>query len=318
MNIVFLDAKTTNSGDFSWTSFDELGNFVYYDRTANNMVIERALNADVIITNKTVISRDIIAQLPKLKYICIAATGVNVVDLNAAKERGIPVSNVVGYSTNSVVQIVFGHILNLVTKIEHQADIVNSGCWVKSLDFTYCDFPIFELSNMNIGIVGFGNVGRAVGKVAHGFNMTVNVFKPGTILEKPDYVNIVDKDTLFRTSDVLTLHCPLCEDTVNFINNDTIGLMKKSAHIINTGRGGLIEEQALADALNNGRLAGAGLDVLSSEPPLESNPLLNSKNCKITPHIAWTSVEARRRLLKALVDNIKHFTAGFPINVVNK
>ena len=317
MNIVFLDAYTANRGDLSWEQFSAFGEFICYNRTGNEKIIKRSVNADIIITNKTCITDDILSQLPKLKYICVAATGVNIVDLKAAGKRDIPVSNVVGYSTNSVAQNVFSHILNLVNKAEYHSQTVSSGCWTDSPDFTYCDFPIFELSNMNIGIVGFGNIGRAVAKIANGFNMTVNVFKPGKILGKPDYVNVVDKETLLKTSDIITLHCPLNKDTEEFVKNETIKLMKSTAYIINTGRGGLINEKDLAEALNSKRIGGAGLDVLSEEPPIKPNPLINAKNCRITPHAAWTSVEARKLLIQGLVDNIKAYQCGNLINVVN-
>jgi glycerate dehydrogenase len=317
MKIVFLDAYTTNKGDLSWNELHKLGDFKTYDRTPADLIHERTKEADIIITNKAPITRQTINSLPNLKYICVAATGVNIVDIDAAAEKGIPVSNVAGYSTSSVAQIVFGHILNLVTKIEYQTDKVNKDCWTNSKDFTFCDFPIYELSNMTLGIVGFGNIGRTVAKIANGFDMNINIFKPGEIHNKPDYINVVDKETLLKTSDIITLHCPLNEATEEFINSDTLNLMKKTAYIINTGRGGLINEKDLADALNNNRIAGAGLDVLSSEPPKSSNPLIHAKNCKITPHVAWSSVEARKKLIKGLIENIKAYQNGNPINVVN-
>jgi glycerate dehydrogenase len=317
MKIVFLDAYTTNKGDLSWSELHELGDFKTFERTPLSLIHERVKDADIIITNKAPLSKQTIENLPNLKYICVAATGVNIVDIDAAAEKGISVSNVAGYSTRSVAQIVFAHILNLVSKIEYQADTVSKDCWTNSKDFTYCDFPIYELSNMTLGIVGFGNIGRAVAKIANGFEMKINIFKPGEILDKPNYVNIVDKETLFNASDIITLHCPLNKKTDEFINKNSLAQMKESAYIINTGRGGLINEKDLADALNDNRIAGAGLDVLSSEPPKADNPLLHAKNCKITPHVAWSSVEARKKLIDGLVNNIKSFKNGKPINVVN-
>ena len=317
MNIVFLDAFTTNRGDLSWEKFNSLGSFTYYDRTKQDKVIERAYNADIIITNKVLITADIMDKLPKLKYICVAATGYNVVDVQAAKKRNIPVSNVAGYSTDSVAQIVFAHIMNLLNRIEYQGIQVREERWCNSPDFTYCDFPIFELSNMTLGVVGFGNIGRLVAKIANSFGMNIIVYKPGEIKNKPEYITVVSKETLFKASDVISLHCPLTDKTNKFINNDTIQTMKRSAYLINTGRGGLIDEAALSNALNEGRIAGAGLDVLSTEPPSHDNPLIKAKNCWITPHIAWTSVEARTKLIDGLVNNIEAFIAGNPINIVN-
>ncbi|MCF7792320.1 MAG: D-2-hydroxyacid dehydrogenase [Victivallales bacterium] len=317
MNIVFLDAYTTNPGDLSWKSINSLGSLTVYDRTEQNKIIERAKKADIIITNKVPLLSETLSMLPKLQYICVAATGVNIVDLEYAGYKNIPVSNVVGYSTASVAQTVFAHILNLLNKIDYQAEEVNKGRWSASKDFTYCDFPIFELSNLTLGIVGFGNIGKTVAKIANSFNMKINVYKPGKIPDLPACINKVDKETLFRKSDIITLHCPLSEDTRNFINSSTITLMKKNAYLINTGRGGLVNEEELADALNSGKIAGAGLDVLSKEPPEKNNPLINAKNCKITPHVAWSSVEARKRLIKGIAKNIKSFINGNPVNVVN-
>ena len=317
MNIVFLDAYTVNNGDLPWGDLKQLGTLTNYDRTPINLIQERAENADIVITNKTPLTKETINNLLKLKYICVAATGVNIVDLDAAKKRSIPISNVTEYSTNSVTQIVFGHILNLVTKIEYQANRVADGLWAVSKDFTYCDFPIFELSNMTLGIIGCGNIGRSVAKIANSFNMKINVLKPGQINNKPNYINQVSKKTLFQTSDIITLHCPLNKDTEEIICSDTLNLMKNSSYIINTGRGGLINENELANALNNNTIAGAGLDVLSEEPPKISNPLLHAKNCKITPHVAWTSVEARKKLINELTNNIKSFLNGRTTNIVN-
>ena len=317
MKIVFLDAYTTNPGDISLSEISALGELFCYDRTLEKQIVGRAKEADVVITNKTSLSADTIKRLPKLKYICVAATGFNIVDIAAARKYDVPVSNVKAYSTDSVAQLVFSHILNLMIKIDKQSESVKNGNWYKSSDFSYCNFPLFELTEMTIGIIGFGNIGRAVAQIANGFKMKINVYKPGEILNKPEYVTQTDKQTIFKNSDIITLHCPLVEETNIIINKESLRIMKKTAYLINTGRGGLINENELAEALNNKLIAGAGLDVLSEEPPRKNNPLIGAENCFVTPHVAWATVNARKRLVKGLTDNIKAYICGKPINVVN-
>ncbi len=317
MNIVVLDGYTLNPGDLSWKNLESLGPCTVYDRSAPEEVVPRAKDADIILTNKTVLSSDTIKQLPKLKYIGVLATGYNIVDTEAARDIDIPVTNVPTYSTQSVSQIVFAHLLNLAHHTAHHAQTVRSGRWTSSPDFCYWDTPLIELAGLTMGIIGFGRIGRTTAKLALAFGMNVifyDIVKPSSI---PEGCQPVGMDDIFRTSDVISLHCPLTSDTKKIINTERLELMKKTAFLINTSRGPLVDEQALADALNNETIAGAALDVLSEEPPGENNPLLTARNCYITPHIAWATYAARKRLLQVAVDNVASFLACKPQNVVN-
>ncbi|NQT01920.1 MAG: D-2-hydroxyacid dehydrogenase [Planctomycetes bacterium] len=317
MNIVVLDGYTLNPGDLTWKDLESLGRCTVYDRTAPEEAALRAKDAEIVLTNKTVLSSDTIKQLPKMKYIGVLATGYNIVDIEAARDIGIPVTNVPTYGTQSVTQIVFAHLLNLAQHVAHHAQTVRSGRWTSNPDFCYWDTPLIELAGLTMGIIGFGRIGRAAAKLALAFGMNVifyDIAKPSSM---PEGCQPAGLDDIFRISDVISLHCPLTSDTKKIINRECLGLMKKTAFLINTSRGPLVDEQALAEALNNERIAGAGLDVLSEEPPGENNPLLKARNCHITPHIAWATIAARKRLLRVAVDNAASFLAGKPQNVVN-
>jgi len=317
MNIVVLDGYTLNPGDLSWKNLESLGQCTVYDRSAPEEVVPRAKDAEIILTNKTVLSSDTIKQLPKMKYIGVLATGYNIVDIEAARDIDIPVTNVPTYSTQSVAQIVFAHLLNLAHHAAHHAQTVRSGRWTSSPDFCYWDTPLIELAGLTMGIIGFGRIGQATAKLALAFGMNVifyDIAEPSNI---PQGCQPARMDDIFRTSDVISLHCPLTSDTEKIINTERLELMKKTAFLINTSRGPLVDEQALAEALNNERIAGASLDVLSEEPPGKNNPLLTARNCYITPHIAWATLAARKRLLQVAVDNVASFLAAKPQNVVN-
>ncbi len=318
MKLVILDAYTANPGDLSW---DELGALVecdVYDRTPPDQVAVRARDAELVLTNKTIVDRAAIVALPKLRYIGVLATGYNIVDVQAARERGIPVCNVPEYGTPNVAQATFALLLELTNRVGHHAQTVREGRWCDSPDFCYWDFPQVELAGLTMGIVGLGRIGQAVAKIAVAFGMEVlafDQFPPATV---SDGVRLVDLDTLFRNSDVVTLHCPLTAGNRELIDAARLALMKPTAYLVNTARGGLVNDADLAQALNEGRLAGAGLDVLSVEPPLRDNPLLTAKNCLVTPHIAWATRAARSRLIRTTVDNVRAFLAGQPVNVVNR
>jgi glycerate dehydrogenase len=317
MHIVVLDGYTLNPGDLSWQSLEALGTCAIYDRTPPDQVGWRAADADIVLVNKVVLSRQVIGQLPRLKYIGVLATGYNIVDVQAARERNIPVTNVPTYSTLSVAQMVLAHLLNLTLHVGHHARTVAEGRWSASSDFCYWDYPLVELAGLTMGIVGLGRIGRATSALARAFGMRVlayDVVAPAAVVEG---VEFVDLDGLFRASDVVSLHCPLTGETRHLVNAERLALMKPSAVLINTSRGPLVDEPALAAALGAGRIAGAGLDVLSSEPPEPDNPLLRARNCYITPHIAWATKAARERLLAAVVENVAAFLAGRPQNVVN-
>ena len=318
MNIVVLDGYTLNPGDLTWNDLKALGTCTVYDRTPPEEVVSRAKEAEIALTNKTVLSADVIKQLPKLKYIGVLATGYNVVDIEAALDAGIPVTNVPSYSTPSVAQLVFAHLLNLAHHVGAHSETVKNGKWASNIDFCYWDTPLIELAGLTMGIIGFGRIGKATAKLALAFGMKViayDVVKPSSM---PEGCQFVDLEDVFRSSDVVSLHCPLTPQTQYIINKECLELMKNTAFLINAGRGPLVDEQALAQALNNEVIAGAGLDVLSSEPPEKDNPLLKAKNCYITPHIAWATRSARQRLLKVVVDNVAAFLAGNPQNVVNE
>jgi len=315
--IVILDGYTLNPGDLTWKDLESLGKCAVYDRTPPEKVVLRAKDSEIVLTNKTVLSSDAIKQLPKLKYIGVLATGYNIVDTEATRTRSIPVTNVPAYGTQSVAQMVFAHLLNLVQNVAHHADTVRNGRWASNPDFCYWDIPLIELAGLTMGIIGFGRIGQAVANLAMAFGMKVIVYDIVTPSTMPAGYQFVEMDDIFRAGDVISLHCPLTPQTKNIINKERLERMKKTAFLINTSRGPLVDEQALAQALNNERIAGAGLDVLSEEPPEKNNPLLKAKNCFITPHIAWATHAARKRLLKIAVDNVASFLDDKPQNVVN-
>lgn len=316
MKIVLLDAFTANPGDVSWAPLQSIAECTFHDRTPLAETVARCAGAEVIITNKTPVTREIIAALPDLKYIGVTATGYNIVDVAAAKERGIVVTNVPGYSSPAVAQLVFALILEQTNNVGHHAKTVRDGRWVACPDFCYWDHPIIELSGRTLGIIGYGDIGAAVGRIAVSFGMKVLASKREWKTQPPEGVTPASIDEVFANSDVISLHCPLTDATKHLVGERTLGLMKSSAFLINTGRGPLVDEAALAQALNAGQIAGAGLDVLSVEPPKADNPLLTAKNCLITPHIGWASREARIRLIEATASNLKAFLAGNPVNVV--
>ena len=316
MKIVVLDGYTLNPGDLTWQPLLDLGTGEIYERTPPSETVARARGAEIVLTNKVILDREILSQLPDLKYIGILATGINVVDVAAARERGIVVTNVPAYSTASVVQLTFALLLELTHQVGHHAGSVRGGGWVKSKDFAYWDFPLVELAGLTMGLVGFGAIAQGVARAAQAFGMNVIATRRGDRPPEVPGVEMVDMETLFKRSDVLSVHCPLTPETKGLVNAARLGLMKKTAYVLNTSRGPVIQEADLADALNAGRVAGAGLDVLSTEPPKADNPLLSAKNCFITPHIAWASRAARTRLAGVVVANIKAFMDGKPQNVV--
>jgi len=316
MKIIILDGYTLNPGDISWAGFETLGDFIVHDRTSPDKIIERLDDADIILTNKTFISKEIIRQLPKLKYIGVLATGYNIVDVKAASERNIFVTNIPSYGTSSVAQMVFALLLELTQNVGHHSNFVGRGDWSKSEDWCYWERPMIELDGLTMGIIGFGRIGKATADIARSFGMGVIANDTGMTKSNSDLVNFVDQETIFSKSDVVSLHCPLTSDNKQFINSIKINLMKRSAFLINTSRGLLINEDDLAQALNSKRIAGAGLDVLSKEPPDETNPLLTAINCIITPHIAWATKAARQRLMNIAVDNLKSYLNGNPVNVI--
>lgn len=315
MRIVALDGYTLNPGDLSWAPIEALGAFTSHDRTPPGDIVERSRGADVLLTNKVAFNRATIEALPDLKLIAVTATGYNIVDTAAAKARGVAVCNVPEYGTPNVAQHTFALLLELATRTGHHARTVREGAWSESADWCYWDYPLAELNGLTLGLVGYGRIGRAVANIARAFGMNVIVHrrKPGA----EDGVRVVDLDTLARESDVISLHCPLTPDNAKMVNAAFLAKMKPTALLINTARGGLVDEPALADALNAGRIAGAGLDVLTAEPPAADNPLIAAKNCVITPHIAWASRPARQRLLDVTAANIRAFKSGKPQNVVN-
>ncbi len=318
MKIVALDGYAANPGDLSWDELKTLGDCTIYERTAPNELLQRAANAEVLLTNKVAISAETIAALPQLKYIGVLATGYNIVDVNAAKERGIIVTNIPSYSTPSVSQMVFAHILNIAQQVQHHSEEVRNGKWSNSPDFCFWDTPLIELRGKKIGIVGLGHIGYTTARVAIGFGMEVYAYTSKSLLQLPPEIKKLDLDQLFAECDIVTLHCPLTESNREMVNAQRLSLMKQSAILINTGRGQLINEQDLANALNEGKIYAAGLDVLSQEPPRADNPLLSARNCYITPHIAWASTEARERLMNILIENLQAYLGDKPINNVAK
>jgi glycerate dehydrogenase len=315
MRIVVMDGHTTNPGDLSWEELEALGDCTVYARTEPAAVVERAREADVLIVNKVLLPATVIAQLPKLRYIGLLSTGVNVVDVAAAKARGIPVCNVPAYSTMSVAQLVFAHVLALAQHVERHSEGATAGRWAASADFCYWDGQLTELDGLTLGLVGYGQIGRAVARIGRAFGMRVAVHTRTPGIDTDD-LRFVPLDELFRIADVVSLHCPLTPATERLVNAGTLALMKPTAFLVNTGRGGLVDETALAAALNGGRLAGAGLDVLTSEPPSADNPLLGARHCLVTPHIAWATRAARARLVAAVAGNVAAFLAGAPRNNV--
>lgn len=318
MKIVILDGYTTNSGDLSWDSIKQLGDLTVYDRTGNDQIISRCQDAEAVLTNKVILSAEIISALPKLKYIGVMATGYNVVDIEAARNRGIVVTNVPAYSTASVAQLAFAHLLNIASQVALHDSQVHEGKWVNSVDFCFYAATLIELDGKQIGIVGLGQIGSAVARIAQAMGMKVAAYTSKSQEQLGDGITKMSLEQLFATSDVVTLHCPLTPDTKYIVNAERLATMKPNAIIINTGRGPLVNEQDLADALNNGTIAAAAVDVLSCEPPKTDNPLLTAKNCHITPHIAWASQAARTRLIATLASNLQAFINGNPVNNVAK
>jgi glycerate dehydrogenase len=317
MKIVVLDGYTLNPGDLSWEELRALGECEIFERSAPAEVIRRLHNADAALTNKVPITGEMMESLSGLKYIGVTATGFNIVEVQRAKERGITVTNVPAYGTDSVAQATFALLLELTNRVGHHAQSVREGRWSRCPDFSFWDYPLVELSGLTIGIVGYGRIGRQVGRIAQAFGMRViatqNRPKP-----PEEGVRIVDLDTLLRESDVVTLHCPLTAETKGLINSDRIRIMKPGAFLLNTSRGPLIVEKDLAEALHARRIAGAGLDVLAVEPPADGSLLFNAPNCYITPHQAWATRAARQRLMEVSVANLASFKNGHPQNVVNK
>ena len=317
MKIVILDGHTLNPGDLGWDELRTHGDCEIHDRSAPGEVLPRATGAEIVLTNKTIISREQIFSLPRLRYIGVLATGFNIVDAAAARERGIPVCNVPAYGTRSVAQMTLALLLELTQHAGHHAQTVRDGRWTASPDFCYWDFPLVELDGLTLGIVGYGRIGAAVGELAAAFGMKILAAKSSTPRAAPAHVRFVDLDELFAQSDVVSLHCPLTPTTQHLVNATRLARMKPTAFLLNTSRGPLVDEAALADALNAGRLAGAAVDVLAVEPPPAGNPLFTAKNCLVTPHIAWATRAARARLMQTAVANVRAFLAGQLQNVVN-
>lgn len=318
MKIIVLDGYAANPGDLSWEELKALGDCTIYERTTPEEVLQRAAGAEILLTNKTILTAEHMSQLPELKYIGVLATGYNVVDIEAAKEREIIVTNIPAYSTDSVAQMVFSHILNICQQTKHHSDEVRCGRWSNNPDFCFWDTPLIELRGKKLGIIGLGHIGYMTARIAIGFGMQVYAYTSKSHFQLPPEIHKMELNELFRECDIISLHCPLTEATREIVNAERLKQMKPTAILINTGRGPLINEQDLADALNAGIIYAAGIDVLSQEPPQADNPLLTARNCYITPHIAWATTAARKRLLHVMTENIKAYQAGKPINVVNK
>ena len=317
MNIVVLDGFTMNPGDLSWSELEKLGTLKVYDRTSPEQLLERAADAEAVLTNKTVINASSLRNMPKLKYVGVLATGYNVVDIAVAKDLGIVVTNIPAYSTESVAQMVFAHILNITHSVGSYAQEAHAGVWSRQADFSYINSPLMELYGKRIGIVGFGNTGSATARIAKAFGMEVLVYTSKSQSALPEgMTKACSMDEIFSTSDIVSLHCPLNDKTAEIVNAHNLSLMKETAILINTGRGGLVNENDLAEALKSHRIKAAGLDVMVNEPPREDNPLLGLENCFITPHIAWATYEARVRLMDQAVKNLKSFIEGNVINNV--
>ncbi len=318
MNIVVLDGYALNPGDLSWEPIEALGHLTVYDRTPESLIAERAAGAEIILTNKTPLSRDTLAQLPQARMVGVLATGYNIVDVDAARELGITVTNIPAYSTAAVAQLVFALLLEICHHVGDHSQSVHRGDWQNCPDFSYWTHPLMELQGKTLGIVGTGRIGRAVAAAGAAFGMQVLGHSRSAVPGQSEGgIGYVTLEELYRRSDVVTLHCPLTEATREMIDARALALMKPGAILINTSRGGLVHEQALADALGAGRLKAAGIDVVSVEPIRGDNPLLKAPNCLITPHIGWAPYEARQRLMGILEENIRRFQAGEPVNVVN-
>jgi len=313
--IVILDGYTENPGDLSWDGFAALGKLVVYDRTEPQMILSRIDTADIVITNKTPLSRSTLEQAPNLRYVGVLATGYNVVDVEAAKELKIAVTNIPGYGTEAVAQYTFAHLLEIASRVQSHSDAVHARRWASCPDFCFWDHPLMELSGKTMGIIGYGRIGQATARLARAFGMQVIAYSS---THHPTHASVyVDLDTLLQKSDIVSLHCPLLPTTAGIINKNTIAKMKDGVILLNTNRGGLVVEEDLAAALNSGKVMAAGLDVVSSEPIKKDNPLLDAKNCWITPHISWASKESRIRLMETAVDNLSKFLAGTMQHVVN-
>lgn len=317
--IVVLDGYAANPGDISWEPWKALGELTVYDRTAPEEVVARAAGAEMVLTNKVVISAEVMKQLPDLRYVGVLATGYNVVDLEAARAQGVVVTNIPAYSTASVAQMVFAHLLNITHHVADHAASVTAGDWQRSADFCYWLSPLEELQGLTFGIVGLGNTGKATARIAQAFGMEVLAYssKSAEALAALGIRKAASYEELFATADVLSLHCPLTPDTKHLVNAAHLALMKPTAIVINTGRGPLVDEQALAEALNAGRIAAAGVDVLTQEAPREGSPLIGARNCYITPHIAWATGAARKRLMQVALENVMAYLGGKAQNVVN-
>jgi glycerate dehydrogenase len=312
--IVVLDGYTMNPGDLNWSKLEKLGDCDIYDRTSPESVINRIGDADCILINKIKITREIMAQLPQLKYIGVLATGYNTVDLPAARDHGITVTNIPAYSTDSVAQTAFAHILNLTQHAAQHSETAKTGKWATCPDFCYWDFPLIELQSLTLGIVGCGRIGRQTAAIGHAFGMKIIGYT--RTVRTGDNIEQVSMEELFQRADVISLHCPLTAENKHLVNAKMLSIMKPTAFLINTSRGALIDEADLAEALNTGVIAGAGLDVLSTEPPEADNPLFKAKNCYITPHIAWATASARKRLYATAISNLSNYIKGSPENVV--
>jgi glycerate dehydrogenase len=318
MKMVVLDGYTLNPGDLTWEGLEALGELKVYDRTPQDMVLERIGDAEIVFTNKTVLTREIFSKSPNIRYIGVLATGYNVVDIEAAKEYGIKVTNIPTYGTTAVAQYVFALLLEMCHHVGDHSNSVKRGEWTTCPDFCYWNYPLIELYDKTMGIIGLGRIGYATANIAKAFGMKVLAYDSCSNKDLEDeHLKFVSLDELFREADFISLHCPLFESTKGIINKNTIAKMKNGVFLINTSRGPLIVEEDLADALNSGKVAGAAVDVVAIEPIKPDNPLLKAKNCIITPHIAWAPRESRQRLMNIAVDNLKAFISGSPVNVVN-
>lgn len=317
MKIIILDGHAVNPGDLSWNCFDRFGTVAVYERTDPSQTAERIAGADIVMTNKTPITRELLDACPSVKLVCVLATGYNVVDCQAARERGIPVCNVPDYGTNAVAQFTFALLLELCNRVGHHDTLVHQGDWTSCPDFCFWNTPQMELYGKTFGIIGFGRIGRAVGRIAKAMGMQVLAYNRSRHPEGEKIGTYVDLDTLLAQSDIVSLHCPLTEENAGLINAETLSKMKDGAILLNTARGGLLDEQDVADALQRGKLRGAAVDVVSREPILAANPLLTAPNCILTPHMAWAPVETRQRILDCTVASIEGFLAGNSVNTVN-
>lgn len=317
MKIVVMDGKGVNPGDMSWKQIQQFGELTVYERTASEEIIDHVGDAEIVLTNKTVFDEDTIAKLKNVKYIGVLATGYNVVDLKAASKRGIVVTNIPAYSTDSVAQMTFAHILNVTNHVDHYARASRDGEWSRCPDFCYWDKPLVELAGKTIGIIGLGNIGMKVANIALNFGMNVIAYTSKEPKELPNGINKASIDNILSDSDIISLHCPLTKQTRELINKDSIAKMKRSVIVVNTGRGPLVNEEDVANALHNGLIGAYCADVMCSEPPSADNPLFVEQNAYITPHVAWASKEARIRLMDIAEKNIHSFLSGKPINVVN-